>query len=230
MKFEPLSEIEVNAYKVMQKIMKKVKVLDLNTILPICYSNLGNKYSEIQITEAVNNLIKKSYFIQGTSLSKDEIASNNARQKILHFIQINPGAYNRLIRRELNLGSNEFNWHVGMLEKFGFIKKIKFGHSFGYYENKSFMDHEYDLFLLQNQKIKEILKYLKNHQATLSQIAKILEMHYSTVQKHLNILEERKIMISDITKNGKHKYYSLNEEILMKLQKIINGQIFIEFA
>lgn len=230
MKFEPLSEIEINAYKVMQKYMKKLKHFDLNTILPICYRTMGSKYSETEITKAVNTLIQKRYFIQGTSLTKDEISSNRVRQKILHFIQRNPGAYNRLIRRELNLGSNEFNWHMGMLEKFGFIKKIRYNRSFGYFENKTYMNHEFDLFLLQNDKIKLIIDFLKDHNATLSQVAKSLDMHYSTVQKHLQILEERSLALTELTNNGKHKYFSVNDDLLIKLQKIINGQVFIEFA
>ena len=230
MKFEPLSEIEVNAYKVMQKSMKKLKHFDLNTILPVCYKIMGNKYSDLEITKAVNSLIQKRYFIQGTSLTRDEISSNRVRQKIMHFIQRNPGAYNRLIRRELNLGSNEFNWHMGMLEKFGFMKKIRYNRSFGYFENKTFMGHEFDLFLIQNEKIKLIIDFLKNHNATLSQIAKSLDMHYSTVQKHLGILEERGFTVAELTDNGKHKYFSINDDLLIKLQKIINGQVFIEFA
>jgi predicted transcriptional regulator len=230
MKFEPLSEIELNVYRIMQMKIKKMKNFDLNTALPICFTKLGGKYSELAITKAVNSLIKKRYFIQGTSLTKDDISSNRVRQKIFHYIQRNPGAYNRLIRRELSLGSNEFNWHAGMLEKFGFIKKIQYNRSFGYFENKTYMGHEYDLFLLQNHKIHKIIEFLKTNRATLSQIAKKLEMHYNTIQKHVQILEERELVLCEITFNQKHKYYFYNENTLIKLQKIINGQIFIEFA
>lgn len=230
MKFEQLSEIEVNTYRVIHKNLKKIKQFDLQTLLPICFKKLGSKYSDKEVAVAVTSLIKKRYFIEGTSLSRDDISSNRVRQRILHFIQINPRAYNRLIRRELDLGSNEFNWHVGMLEKFGFIKKMAFNRSFGYFENREFMDHEFDLFLLQNEKIHQILDYLNSHQATLSQISKDLEMHYSTVQKHLEVLEERELVKTELSSNGKHKFYTYNEEMLIKLRKIINGQYFIEFA
>ena len=139
-------------------------------------------------------MINKRYFIQGSTLSRDDILQNPVRYEILQFIRVNPGCYNRLVRWKLNIGSNEFNWHLGMLEKFGFIKRMRFDHNFGYFENRSYMGHEYDLFLLQNDKVAKIIVFLQSTKGTLSQIAKLLDMHYSTVQKYLGILEQRELI------------------------------------
>lgn len=229
MKFQPLTELESQVYSIMQKYLKTHKQFDLKSLLPTCFRLLGSTYSEVDITKAATSLIEKRYFIEGTTLTRDDIAGNLQRKNILQFIQINPGAYNRQIRRELNLGSNEFNWHMGMLEKFGFIKKVTFDqHSFGYFENKSYMEHEFDLYLLQNEKIKLILDYLEHTPSTLSNLAREINMHYSTVQKHLQVLEERELVIGK--EEGKHRIYYLNPEMRIKLQKIVNGQIFIDFA
>jgi predicted transcriptional regulator len=229
MKIEQLSEIEANLYQVLKEYITDFKEFNLKMALPYCFEKLNHKYSDTAITLSVRSLIQKKYIIQGSSLTKEDILHNQNRKKILDFIQINPGSYNRLIRRELSLGSNEFNWHVGMLEKFGFVKKVRFlQRSFGYFEKRSYMDHEYDLYLLQNEKISKILKILDKKQLKISQITKMLEFHYNTVQKYLNILEKREIIL--LTEIRKHIYYSINTNLMIKLKKIINGQVFISFA
>jgi predicted transcriptional regulator len=229
MKFEPLSEVELQTYKCLKKYLKRYKDLELQSILPYCFKNLGKRFEKIELTDAVNQLMEKRYIIKGSSLSRDDMLHNPIRKRILHFIQINPGAYNRLIRRELNIGSNEFSWHMGMLEKFGYTKRILFNNrNYGYFENKSFMNHEFDLFLLRNEKISRILKYLENANGNLSQIAKNLDMHYSTVQKHLTAMKKRELVY--VQMKGKHQYYYLNDDMMLKLRKIVNGGVFIEFA
>ena len=233
MKFQPLTEIESKTYDVLSSFLRKYRELDLAGILPYCYkSHLRKNYSEAEITKAVNSLIKKRYFIRGSSLSRADILQNPVRKRLLKFIQIHPGAYNRQIRRELNIGSNEFNWHTGMLEKFGFIKKVYFtARSYGYFEDKSYMGHELDLFLMQNPKVKAILDYLDTNKAALSQISKDLEMHYSTTQKYLRQLLKRDIIrLTSSLENHHLQYYYLNDDILIKLKKIVNGQVFVDFA
>ena len=206
------------------------KQFELASILPICFKEFEHQsYSQITITEAVNNLIKKRYFLPGTALSIDDIMSNSVRKNILRYIQVNPGSYNRLIRRDLNLGSNEFNWHVGMLEKFKLIKKVLFNRSYGYFENHSFMDHEYDLFLMQNGKVKKILETLENQSASVSQLAKKMEMHWSTVSKYVQVLVKRQFL-SVILQPSKKEKYEINQDLKIKLKKIINGAVFIHFA
>jgi predicted transcriptional regulator len=223
-----LNLIESNVYTIMRDYVKKNKELDMNNLLPYLYSQLG-QYHQANINDAVNTLIHNRFFINGSSLTQDEILMNPIRKAIYQFIQINPGSFNRLIRRRLRIGSNEFNWHIGMLEKFGLIKKIAFGRSFGYYENRSFMGHEFDLFLLQNEKTYQILNYLsQNKCASLSQIAKGVEMHYSTIQKHVDILTNRGLLKYSGT--SKCPLVNINDALMQKLKKIINGAVFVEFA
>ena len=228
MKIEQLSEIEANVYNVLKDFLKNFKEFNLKLALPYCFERLNLKYSDTEITFAVKSLIQKKYLIQGSSLTKEDILHNQNRKKILDFIQKNPGSYNRLIRRKLSLGSNEFNWHIGMLEKFDFVKKVRFNRrNFGYFEKKSYMGYEYELFLLQNKKISRILEKLEKEILTVSQITKELEFHYNTVQKYLELLLKRNLI--SVIEKGKHKYYLLNQDLMIKLKKIINGQIFVEF-
>jgi len=230
LRFEPLTELELQIYRIFEKYVKKYNNLDLNTLLPLCFQELDRKYSQHEITASVNKLIQKRYFIQGSTLSIKEVAASRIRQRLLDFIRINPGAYNRQIRRELNIGSNEFNWHVGMLIKFDFIRKVKFKQSSGYFENRNFFNHEYDLFLIRNEKTSKILSFITRNRATVSQIAKATDLHYNTVHKHLQVLESQNL-ITKIQESDSFKiYYSANEDLLLKLRKIINGQIFLDYA
>ena len=229
MKFEPLDDLELKIYTFLREFLKMHKQFELASILPICYKEFDQSYSQLTITEAVNNLIEKRYFLPGTALSIDDIMNNSVRKSILRYIQVNPGAYNRLIRRDLNLGSNEFNWHVGMLEKFKLIKKELFNRNYGYFENHSFMDHEYDLFLMQNGKVKKILETLESQPASVSQLAKKMEMHWSTVSKYVKVLVKREFLSVILQPNNKEKY-EINQILKIKLKKIINGAVFVHFA
>jgi predicted transcriptional regulator len=230
MQLEPLTVIENEIYALLRDYLKKNNQFSIKSALPICFSALKSKYSQQEITEALTTLISKKYIIQGSRLSREEILTNRVRNEIFKYIQINPGAYNRLIRRDLNLGSHEFNWHIGMLDRFDFIKKLKFAQRYGYYENRSYLDHEYDLFLLQNEKVHDILQFLEKEDATVSQIASEIEMHYSTVRKYVVELFKRKILYEKQNSEKKITVYAVNHKLLIKIRKIINGQTFIEFA
>ncbi len=230
MRLESLTPIEEEVYHILQDEMKKNQQFSVKAALPILFKEIGKKYPQKDISIALTSLMKKKYIIRGSSLSRDDILTNSTRKEIFKFIQVNPGAYNRLIRRELNLGSNEFNWHIGMLLKFEYIKKMEFSARFGFYENRSFMDHEYDLFLLQNDKVKGILEQLEKGDGTVSQIASNIDMHYSTVRKYMIELARRKIVNEKPIANKKISQYTVNDELLIKIRKIINGQIFVEFA
>lgn len=231
MKPTELSNVENAVYAITKELLKSHKQLNIKEILPECISELNSTYSEEDIKAALTSLTKKKYIIPGTSLTREDVLQNPVRRRILSFIRKNPGAYNRKIRRECSLGSNEFKWHLGMLTKFGYIKKSKFHYSersFGYFENRDYMGHETDLYLLQNEKASVILKYLERNPSTISSIARELELHYSTVQKYIQIMEERE-MILEIEREGQ-TFYAVNHTLQIRLQKIINGQAFIDFA
>ena len=230
MPFEPLTPLENEVYDVLREYLNKNNQFSIKATLPYCYSKLSKEYSQKQIAMTMTSLIQKRYIIQGSSLSREDILSNHVRKEIYKFIQINPGAYNRLIRRELNLGSHEFNWHVGMLEKFNFIKKIQFNRRFGYYQKRSYMDHEYDLFLLQIEKVNDIIRFLDKNEGTVSQISSGIEMHYSTVRKYVKELCDRNLVFEMDIPEKKLTVYKLNHSLLIKIRKIINGQMFVEFA
>ncbi|MHA1886989.1 MAG: hypothetical protein ACTSX0_03110 [Promethearchaeota archaeon] len=229
MKIEPLSELELETYTVIQELLNNHRLFSLEDIIPKCYNLLNPPYSNSEISRAIQGLIHKRYIIKGTSLTRDDVFQNAVRKRILSYIQINPGAYNRKIRRECSLGSNEFKWHLGMLIKFGFVKKIQFTtRSCGYFENREYMGHEMDLFLLQNDKVAKIIEYLSDLPSSISVIARKLEIHYNTVQKYVLLLEEREILKS--TQEKDNIIYSVNEDMLVRLRKIVNGQVFLDFA
>lgn len=230
MQFEELSAIESAVYQHLQEELSKNQQFSMKSSLPKLFKKLDKKYSQKDITAAVTSLMKKKFIIKGSSLSRADILDNSTRKELFKYIQVNPGAYNRLIRRELNLGSNEFNWHIGMLLKFEFIKKVEFNRRFGFFENRSFMDHEYDLFLLQNEKVKGIIDQLERNEGTVSQIAANIDMHYSTVRKYMKELQERNIVIMKELPDKKISHFVVNDDLLIKIRKIINGQIFVEFA
>lgn len=213
----------------MREYLKKYKDLKLDRLVPYCMMVLGSHLSEERILQTIQDLLDKRYFIDESTLCHSDVLTNPVRKQIYEYIQVNPGSYNRIIRRALQIGSNEFNWHVKMLEKFGFVKRVSFPRGFGYFENRSYMGHELDLYIIQNEKTAKILHYIEQHpRSLLSGLSRDLNMHYSTIQKHVDLLVERTILTKTV--EGNHQLYSINQETCLRLRKIINGAVFIEFG
>ncbi len=227
-----LSSLEREIYELLKIYIDYYQNLNLGEIVPFCNQKMEKDLKRDTLEKTISSVIEKRYILEDKELIRSDILENEMRKELYQFIQKHPGSYNRLIRDKLDLHSNEFEWHTSMLEKFGFIKKVRLNkRQWGFFINKSYMEHEYDLFLLQKKKVQKIIDFVQNEEQTgVSQISNQLGMHYSTVKKYLDKLEERELVFR-VKKHGTRGYnYHINIDLLMKLRKIINGQVFLDFA
>ncbi len=236
---DPLTAVEREIYDCFRKFMRRTKNITFDTVVARCRAELEKTLSDQEITRGVQSLLERRYIIKGTTLCRDDVLENAVRKKMLKFIQVNPGAYNRLIRRELHIGSNEFTWHIGILEKFGLVKKILFhNRHYAYFEDREFMGHEYDMYLLKNSKIERLLGSIKKLPKTTSQIATELGIHYSTIQRYLRLLYGRNLVThpedwpgqGGKKEKSRRSHYVTNGEMLIKIRKIVNSGVFIDFG
>lgn len=220
--YKTLTPFENEIYSLLREYIKKTKNFNLEEINEYIHFKLGKNMSQECLKSTVLKFFQEKYFSMGSTLTQDEVNSNVNRREILQFIKINPGAYNRLIRRKLKMGSNEFNWHIQILVKFKLVKVITFGRYAGFFENRSYAGYEYDLFVMQNDKSAKIIDYLlKNPDSNHTKIGKEIHVHYRTLQKHLMELIIQELVI--INKYHSPLTYRINEDLVQKIRKIVNG-------
>ncbi|MHA1281490.1 MAG: winged helix-turn-helix transcriptional regulator [Promethearchaeota archaeon] len=182
------------------------------------YSNINRNRIEL----IIKDLIKKRVIIPGTKLMKNNIIENEKRKKVLNYIQKNPGSNINEIMRANNLGSNLALWHLSTLEKFRFIRSVKFGNKIIFFPYDSNPNYDKIYFYMKNDIIQEIITLLKKESKPLkiTDIATMLKKNHYTIKKYIEILV--KIKIVDIKKDKSRNIYQLNKERLRKIIRILN--------
>ncbi len=110
-------------------IMSKNKVLNVETLY-----NLAKKQLKIPrngLMSIIQFLINKKVLIEGSKFSKETVLTNQIRRGIYNFIRTNSAIHFSVLRRmafpEKMGSSGQLVWHLEMLLKFKYIKKIKVG-------------------------------------------------------------------------------------------------------
>ncbi|MFW9968563.1 MAG: hypothetical protein ACFFDF_00080 [Candidatus Odinarchaeota archaeon] len=202
-----LSEDETFILSLVKEYLNKNREFNKNKILT--YLNYHIRLSKRNINsdgvfKIIKSLIDKNFLVEGSKLSKTDILLNNKRLAIYNYINKNPGTYYNKILKDLDYNNNVVIWHLEMLIKFNYIKKFKFMNKHLYCEsNCEFKDAKISYITSKNSS-KKIINYLKNKEegANKTKITSKLNMHYNTVSKYIDLLEEFNIIIKiDSKKN-----------------------------
>lgn len=115
--------------KIAEEIMSKNKVLNMENLY-----NLAKKALKIPrrgLLSIIHFLVYKKILVEGSKFSKETVLSNQIRKGINNYIRIHPGVHFSNLRKNTltdELGSSgQLIWHLEMLLKFNYIKKIKVG-------------------------------------------------------------------------------------------------------
>ena len=112
-----------------EEIMSKNKILNLKTLYNVAKKQL--KIPRNGLLSIIQFLINKKVLIEGSKFSKGTVLSNYIRRGIYFFIRTNPAIHFSALRRkalhEKRGSSGQLVWHLEMLLKFNYIKKIKVG-------------------------------------------------------------------------------------------------------
>ncbi len=115
--------------EIAEEIMDKNKVLNIDTLYNVSKKEL--KIPRNGLLFIIQFLINNKILIEGSKFSKKTVLSNPIRYAIYRFIDLNPGVhFSELRKRSIsgeNMSSGQLIWHLGMLMKFNFIRKIKVG-------------------------------------------------------------------------------------------------------
>lgn len=138
-------------------------------------------------------------------------SSNSNQERILSFIQDNPGCYLRQIRNELALSMGSVQYHSYKLQKVGKITSTRQGLYKLHFQSGTFEDHEKKIFQVLNQETpREIIMFIiEQKDPTQTDITKRLGISAPSINWHVRRLIDFKIV--DEVRDGKYKRYKLSD-------------------
>ena len=156
---------------------------------------------------------------------------NNA-ERILQFIQQNPGFHLRQIKRELNLSMGTIQYHLTLLEKNGKIISDKHALHRHYFPVGMFGDMERNMLKILNQETaRDIIMFIvEQKNPTQTDIVDSINISAPSVNWHLgNLLN---LGIIKESKDGKFKRYTLvgSSDFIISLMKNYHASIWDKWS
>ena len=213
-----------NVIEIAKEVIYNNNVLDTELLYTLAKRRL--KFPRKGLLSIIQLLINKKVLVEGSKYTRDEVLNNRYRLNLYIFLTSYLGAHFSTIRKQIltdksgNMGSSgQLIWHLEMLIKFNYIKKIKIKNYtvFLPYE----MDDEIGLlhFVLHDEIYLKIIQLLiNNEKLKKSEVHKLVNEKRETIYYRINNLIDFKI----ITLSGEKNSLSLNSRKRNDIISIIN--------
>ena len=168
---------------------------------------------------------------EGSKFSKETVLSNHIRNGIYNYIRVHPGVHFSILRKkalpEVKGSSGQLVWHLEMLLKFNYIKKIKVGNYTVFLPID--VDEEVGpiLFLLRDKINNKVIQLLfKENTVERSEIYKEVEQKREDVYYRINNLIDQDILIVSASSD---KEISINPNVKEIVAEILKtSKLYIE--
>ena len=206
--------------EIAEEVMNQNKVLNIETLYNIAKKRL--KIPRNGLLFIIQFLINEKILIEGSKFSKETVLSNNNRKRIYDYIETNPGLHFSILRKfalsKHSGSSGQLIWHLEMLIKFKYIKKIKVGNYTVYIPFDMYEDVGRIIFLLRDR-INNKLIHLLVERETLkkSEIFKELEEKRMDVYYRINNLMEYNIISLSETTDKEICINSNEKELIIEI-------------
>ena len=182
-----------------KEYIEEHQFFNASAVIPYIISRFAKTSINISIEgirTILKSLIKKNLIFDGSKLTREQVLLNENRKKIYDFILHNPGEYSYKIVKKTNLNIPVVEWHLNVLLKFNFITKVKIKNKEVYIRAGYEQELDETAHFINKDKIKKIIRYflLDNEGHTKTRIAKKLNMHYYTINKYFEKLEQMGIL------------------------------------
>jgi predicted transcriptional regulator len=175
----------------------------------------------------IHFLINNHVLLEGSKFSRETVLENYLRKNILEYIQLNGCAHFSILRNEViserdgNLGSSgQLVWHLEMLMKFNYIKKIKVGNYTVFLPIEMEVELGIINFLLKDEINRKIINLLtKQDSIKSSEIFKLIDENRGKVNYRLNNLNDYELICF---KEDSSKEVYLNPDKKEDVNRILN--------
>jgi len=183
--------------EIAKEVINNNNVLDTELLYNLAKRRL--KFPRKGLLSIIQLLINKKVLVEGSKYTRDEVLNNNYRYNLFRFLTSHLGAHFSTIRKGLitdNMGSSgQLIWHLEMLIKFNYIKKIKI-------KNYTvFLPYEIDdeigvlHFVLRDEIYLKIIQLLiSNEKLKKSEVHKLVNEKRETIYYRINNLIEFNIV------------------------------------
>jgi len=158
--------------EIAQELLNQNKVLNIENLYNIAKRRL--KFPRNGLLYIIQFLINKKVLIEGSKFSKESVLSNYYRKKVYNYIRTHPGIHFSQLRKKALSGgleetgsSGQLIWHLEMLLRFDYIKKIKVGHYTVFLPFEMDEDEGKLFFLLRDRINSKILHLLTEQELTI---------------------------------------------------------------
>jgi len=188
--------------EIAEEIMRRNKVLNIENLYNLAKKRL--KIPRKGLLSIIQFLINKKILIEGSKFSKETVLSNHIRNGIYNYIRIHPGVHFSILRKkalpEEKGSSGQLVWHLEMLLKFNYIKKVKVGNY------TVFLPFDIDeklgkiLFILRDRINYKVIQLLFKEETVIrSEIYKEIEEKREDVYYRINNLIDQDIIIVSVS-------------------------------
>ena len=206
--------------EIAEEILSQNKTLTIEELYNLAKKRL--KIPKNGLLFIIQFLVNKKILIEGSKLTRNTVLSNNIRKRIYRYIVKNPGVHFSTLRKKTlsqEMGSSgQLVWHIEMLAKFNYIKKVKVGNF------SVLLPYELDegvgviLFILRDRINKKILQLLVERECILkSEIYKIIEEKREDVYYRINNLLNFGLLITNQDLDKEICLNSEKKEIIVEI-------------
>ncbi len=236
-------EVEnINAVmQIAEELVNRNKIIQMEKLFRIAKKRL--KLSPLTIVSIINYLKRNAQIVERSKLLKDDVLSNIYRKIIFNFINKYPGInfsnlrqfsfqeYKLTMDKPINKGSvGQFDWHLNILIKFKFIRKIEFKNYSLFIPYKMEDKKGLYYFLLRDSINRKIIHVLtKEIEIKSSKIHGLIKESRNSVYYHINVINEYDLVILEkisgnfvVSLNPDNKDLILNivDDIELKLSEL----------
>ena len=173
-----------------------------------------------------------SFILLDTKKMMMNVDDQNNADKILQFIEQNPGCHLRQIKRELSISMGTLQYHLNLLEKNGKITSDKHSLHRHYFRVGVFLENEKNLLKILNKETeRDILLYIIEHtNPTQMDIANAIQISAPSVNWHIANLVHLEIISEE--RDGKFKRYTFsgNTDHVISLMKRYHSSIWDKWS
>ena len=206
--------------EIAEEILSQNKTLTIEELYNLAKKRL--KIPKNGLLFIIQFLVNKKILIEGSKFTRNTVLSNNIRKRIYRYIVKNPGVHFSTLRKKTlsqEMGSSgQLVWHIEMLAKFNYIKKVKVGNFSVLLPYELDEDVGVILFILRDRINKKILQLLVERECILkSEIYKIIEEKREDVYYRINNLLNFGLLITNQDLDKEICLNSEKKEIIVEI-------------